>query len=247
MGLQVRNGEEVIGGRAARTRIRATASRRKIVPSVHGRRKTRRHSATATSPLTAQGRRGVHVTIDHRRINRAATDRGAASRLASGRKNLMRANHGPIDLHPRTIAPGRPSRRAPALSGNRGLERHLMIDPGARSRPAWYLTPIGRGGISRWKLRAVIGRVVTSSVYGAESLEGASLEDSAPEQRANVSPRLILSAPSLPGRAIKSRGRNDRSVPLVRPEPTRASAGTMSRRITTDARRQHSERRQREW
>jgi hypothetical protein len=122
-----------------------------------------------------------------------------------------------------------------------------MIDPGGRSRLPWRLTPIGRGGISRGGLRGAIRHLATSSVHGAESPEGASLVDSVSEQRANVSPGAESQRKvRLPVPAIKSRGRNDRSVPVGRPEPTRASAGMMSR-IATNAGWQLSERRQLEW
>ena len=219
---RARSGGGATGVLADRTRILAIASRKRIVPSARGPRKIRRHSATATRQVSARRRLEALVTSDRDRISRAAIDRGAANRLASDRRNPMGANRGRIDLRPRTIARGRPSRPDRALSENPGLHSHLMIDPGERSRPASHLATIADRGMRPGELRAAIADLMTSSVHGAQSRERA----------------------SLPMAAVKSRFRNVGSVRTVRPRRACVDAATMSRPIAIEARGRLSERRQ---
>ena len=114
-GRRRRSGGAVSGVPAARTRIPAIGSRKRIAPSAPGRRRIPRRSAIATSRDTSQESPG--------RTNRAVIDR-------------LRPV-APPTLHAAEVAGGtsRPDLRA---NGNRGTtgRRHPTIGRGRRSRPA---------------------------------------------------------------------------------------------------------------
>jgi hypothetical protein len=146
-----RSGGAATGVRVARTRIRATGSRKRIDPSGRGRRKIPRRSANATSPVMARRSRAETGATNHQahlagigrgRTSPAAIDHGAnrlrARESARGRES--RAGHP-------TIGRGRPSRLGPAHRGSRGRgsRGRASRQPTARgvtNRPGVHLAAI---------------------------------------------------------------------------------------------------------
>ena len=145
------SGGEVSGVPAARTRIRAIGSRKRIVPSAPGRRRIPRRSAIATSRATSRASAShgpisppvrrvviVHGATSRRaaidplatvaRLIRDRAEVGGAESRRIDRVRRARANRGtrrPRARH-RAIGRGRPSRRARARSGSRGSRRRQV-------------------------------------------------------------------------------------------------------------------------
>ena len=129
IGRRRRRSEAATGGPAGRTRIRAIASRRRIVPSARGPKRIRRRSAIATSQASRRKNRGR---------SRQAIDPGKTSRARpSGR--LANENRGVTSPLRPTIDHGRRNRPARARSespgwGSRPATRHAVIGPGTAGR-----------------------------------------------------------------------------------------------------------------
>ena len=124
-----RSGGAATGVPAARTKIRATGSRKRIVPSARGRKKIPRRSAIGTSPdmrrsraaTGATNRLVLTVAIGRGRTSLAVIGRGATGRLVT--ESVRGRGNRPIDqVHHANANPGRTSRwtaRRPVIGRGR--------------------------------------------------------------------------------------------------------------------------------
>ena len=145
------SGVEPTGVRAARTRIRGIASRKKIAPSARGRRKIQRRSAIATNPATSRSRAASGATNRWDRL--AAIGRGR-SRPAIGHGRPSRAGIGPGRNNPKAKLIGcgrrRSDRTIPAVArpiiarAKAGASVLPSLDHGA-TNPRARRVQIGRG------------------------------------------------------------------------------------------------------
>ena len=150
------SGGAATGVPAARTRIRATGSRRRIAPSARGRKRIPRRSAIGTSPDTRRSRAAsgatnrsvLRVAIGRGRISPAVIAPGAIDRLATA--SVRGRGNRPIDqVHHANANPGRTSRRT---ARRPAIARGRQSPPGrarSESRGSASHRPIGHGAASR--------------------------------------------------------------------------------------------------
>ncbi len=136
------------GGRAARTRIRAIGSRRRIVPIACGRKAEANESRGATSPPLSD-----RAAIDRGATGPRATDRAAidpgASRQEIGRDAIALGPTNPLARDRVVIVPGGASPR---------VAPREAIDHGATSPPVTGQAVIVHGGASLPDRHAAIVR-----------------------------------------------------------------------------------------